>query len=102
MTEAELQATLIEHLKEHGWKVHHETDSRRSKPGWPDIVALNADGRLFVAELKTATGKVSPSQEEWLEHWGLVQGRIAFGSGAMFVGVVRPDDLDEVLDWTAG
>lgn len=102
MTEAELQQVLIEALRTAGWHCHHETDSRRTKPGWPDIVALGTDGRLFVAELKTASGKVSPAQKEWLESWGAVQGRLAFGTGAMFVGVVRPDDLPAVLEWISG
>lgn len=46
-------------------KWHHETDSRRSKSGFPDLVIAGPGGVMFV-ELKTDKGRVSKDQEEWI------------------------------------
>jgi hypothetical protein len=43
---------------------HHETDSRRSNAGLPDIIAVR-DGRLVFAELKTERGRLRPEQQAW-------------------------------------
>jgi hypothetical protein len=45
---------------------HHETDSRRSKKGFPDLVIAGPNGVIF-AELKTDTGRVTPEQNRWIE-----------------------------------
>lgn len=86
MTEAEFQKKITDlcdwlHLK---W--HHETDSRKSKRGWPDLVIAGDNGVIFT-ELKRENGKVSPEQQEWID-----QLRVA---GAT-VYVWRPSDWDEV------
>lgn len=47
-------------------KWHHETDSRRSKAGFPDLVIAGPEGVVF-AELKTEKGKVSKKQQEWMD-----------------------------------
>jgi hypothetical protein len=47
-------------------KWHHETDSRRSKKGFPDLLIAGPGGVLFV-ELKSAKGKTTAEQEEWLD-----------------------------------
>lgn len=43
---------------------HHETDSRRSRAGFPDLVIVG-NAVIFV-ELKAPKGRVSPDQQRWL------------------------------------
>lgn len=46
---------------------YHTHDSRRSNPGFPDLVLLNArSGRLIFVELKAQSGRVRPEQETWI------------------------------------
>lgn len=66
---------------------YHVYDSRRSNPGWPDIVAIRR-GRMVVAELKTMAGKVTRDQQEWLDGFAGVLGVEAF--------LWRPSDVREV------
>ena len=87
MTEREWQTQVVQCLKLHGWRVYHTYDSRRSQPGFPDLVASNIRLRATIhVELKTETGKTSPAQETWLS-------TIA-ASG--YARVWRPSDWDEV------
>jgi hypothetical protein len=48
-----------------GWMVFHTHDSRRSEPGFPDLVLLRE--RVVWAELKTDTGRLTPAQVAWVE-----------------------------------
>ena len=45
---------------------HHETDSRRSKKGFPDLVISGPGGTIF-AELKAQRGKITPDQQAWID-----------------------------------
>lgn len=63
--EAGFQATVVQLAELHGWRLYHTHDSRRSNPGFPDLVLVR-DGVLIFAELKSETGRVSPAQTEWL------------------------------------
>lgn len=65
MTEAELQQRITDLCDWMKLTWHHETDSRRSKAGFPDLVIVGPGGVLF-AELKTEKGRVSPEQQVWL------------------------------------
>lgn len=47
------------------WRYYHTYDSRRSAPGFPDVVLVR-DHRLIFAELKTDTGRITPAQLAWL------------------------------------
>jgi hypothetical protein len=51
MTEKQLQGAVVELAKRLGYLVYHTFDSRRSNPGWPDLV-LCKPPRLIFAELK--------------------------------------------------
>lgn len=104
MTEAELQATLIgtgkgeRHpgaFQTYGYIVHHETDSRRTRAGFPDVVAVHpVTGWMFVLELKSERGRVRPEQVEWLH----AMKAAAQVNAHLFAGLIRPRDLDRLLD----
>jgi hypothetical protein len=66
MTEAELQAQILDLCKHMGLLAYHTYDSRRSVPGFPDLVIVGKDHMLY-RELKTDRGRVSEEQDLWLE-----------------------------------
>ena len=72
-----------------GWLCYHTHDSRRSEPGFPDIVMVRPPSVLF-AELKTDTGRVTPAQRMWLEALGRCPGIEAY--------VWRPSDFDAIVE----
>lgn len=74
MTERELQSAVIECARLLGWTVAHFRPALTAKgwrtpveadgAGFPDLVLVRGP-RMFFAELKSATGRLSPAQEEW-------------------------------------
>jgi hypothetical protein len=68
MTEAQLLGKIRYLARLYGWRrVYHTHDSRRSDPGFPDLVLVHPGQRRIVfAELKTATGRTTPVQDAWL------------------------------------
>jgi hypothetical protein len=44
---------------------YHTHDSRRSEPGFPDLVVVGPQGVLF-RELKSTRGRVTADQQRWL------------------------------------
>jgi hypothetical protein len=66
MAEKDFQRDVERFARRNGWKVYHTRDSRKSEPGFPDIVMIRSP-RLIVAELKTDTGQPTEEQLEWLE-----------------------------------
>ncbi len=83
MPEKELQANVIKWAKLHGWKVYHTHDSRRSEPGFPDLLMIRNDQALAI-ELKSQKGKLTEAQIDWLT---------AFASIAGFQAMIlRPSD----------
>lgn len=68
MTEAELLGAVREVARMYGWLCYHTHDSRRSEPGFPDLVLVHPrTGELLFAELKAAKGRVSQAQQTWLD-----------------------------------
>jgi hypothetical protein len=74
MTEAELQANVIELAHALGWLIVHQrpaltTSGYRTAiqgdKGFPDVVAAK-DGRVLLAELKTQTGRLTAEQQRWV------------------------------------
>lgn len=72
LSEASLESRLVELAKLHGWLAYHTHDSRRSAPGFPDWILLR-DDRLLAIELKSATGKPTEKQLEWLRAFARVR-----------------------------
>lgn len=66
VTEKEFQARVLTLARLNGWKTYHTHDSRRSAPGFPDLVLVRPP-RLIFAELKSAKGRLRPEQRVWLE-----------------------------------
>lgn len=89
MTEAQLQDAIRDLAKLRGWLFFHPYDSRRSTPGWPDLFLVHPrTGQIVVAELKSASGRLSPAQQQWIA---------AFAAAGITVHVWRPEHLrDEI------
>ena len=100
MTERDLQDSIRVAAMRTGWLVFHDHDSRRSDPGFPDLVLCRrADDtawrgpRLLFIELKTDKGKATPFQQVWLS---------ALGAAGQVARIVRPVDLDWLYRVLAG
>ena len=65
-TEREFQDAVVQLAQLCGWWIYHTHDSRRSAPGFPDLV-LAKQGRVVFAELKSQRGRVSEPQRAWLD-----------------------------------
>lgn len=87
MTEREWQSEVLNAARTLGWTAYHTHDSRRSEPGFPDLVLVR--DRLIMAELKTDTGKPSTDQLRWL--------RLLERAGVE-VYLWQPKDRDGVLN----
>jgi hypothetical protein len=64
VTEAQLQAAVLELCGWLGLRAYHPYDSRRSVAGWPDLVIVGR--QVLYRELKSASGVVSAAQKDWL------------------------------------
>lgn len=85
MTEKVWQAQVCHLAHTCHWSWYHTHDSRRSQPGFPDLVLVRE--RIIYVELKTQVGRLSPEQVRWkllLE--------VAGGEWYLW----RPSDLEEV------
>ena len=67
LTEKEWMQQVVTLARLKGWLCYHTHDSRRSEPGFPDLVLVKAGHPVIFAELKTEKGRVMPSQAMWLE-----------------------------------
>ena len=65
MTEEEWLQQVRELARLKGWLNYHTRSSRRSDPGFPDLVLVRGD-RLIFAELKREKGRLTESQRTWL------------------------------------
>ena len=66
-------AAICELADLRGWMTYHTYDSRRSTPGFPDLVAVRGS-RLVFAELKAAKGRLRSAQRWWLDQLAQVPG----------------------------
>ena len=65
ISEKHFQQQVIDLAKLHGWKVYHTFDSRKSEPGFPDLVLVRGEMLRFI-EAKSETGRLSEAQTEWI------------------------------------
>lgn len=65
MRESQFQEQVVELATLYGWKHFHVYDSRRTDPGWPDLILVRVP-ELLAVELKTQRGRLSPAQEQWI------------------------------------
>lgn len=77
----------LAHLRR--WFGYHTYDSRRSQPGFPDLVLLRGP-RCVVAELKSETGRLTTAQQAWLTAFRQIP--------ALEVHLWRPSDWPRVLE----
>lgn len=72
LSEAALQRLVIDTARWAGFVHYHTVDSRKSRPGFPDLVLVHvASGRLLFVELKSTSGRIRPEQQEWIGHLSL-------------------------------
>ena len=92
-------ATIVEHLLDlFGWTWKHDEPAVRQSGTWatafrgargfPDYVAVR-DGRLVFAEIKNERGRISSSQNDWLE-------QLRKTSAEVYLW--RPDDVEQIKD----
>jgi hypothetical protein len=99
ISERQFQAALIELAKWHGWKVFHPLPAQNSRGSWrtaqagdigfPDLVLVHPERGVIFAELKTAIGKLSDAQNDWL---------LALYAAGAEAYVWRPRDIDYIKD----
>ena len=89
LSEKEYQAQILELACTLGWIYIHAYDSRRSTPGFPDLVLARAP-RVIFAEIKRDGLVLSLAQEVW-------GGELAQCPGVEYY-VWRPSDWDSVVE----
>lgn len=91
MREQDLQAAIVQAAGLSGWLTYHTYDSRRSVPGFPDLVLVHP-GRTIIlfAELKSEKGKLTADQILWLT---------SLARATPDVYVWRPEHYDAALAW---
>ena len=97
--EADLQRTIIEAARLHGFRVAHFRPARTEKgwrtplegdAGFPDLI-LALDGSVLAWELKGERGRLTAEQEAWRDALGNLAG------GTIDYDLVRPHTLDRAL-----
>lgn len=86
-TEREFQTDVLRLAAMFDWRVFHTFDSRRSAPGFPDLVLIRPP-RVIFAELKAPGGRVRPEQALWLHDLDQCPGVESY--------LWRPEDLQFV------
>ena len=86
--ERDFQSHVVTYARLKGWLCYHTHDSRRSEPGFPDLVLVKGT-RVIFAELKSKTGKTTKEQEQWL--------RALSGVETVDACLWRPEDWDHIL-----
>lgn len=89
--EEAFQREVLAFARRNGWKCYHARDSRRSEPGFPDIVAMRAGVQLAI-ELKMPGNKATAEQLTWLE---------LFAECGAKTGVYYPKDWPKIVELLA-
>jgi hypothetical protein len=85
MSERQFQDLLVETAITLGYVTYHTHDSRRSDPGFPDLVCVKPGRPVLFVEVKAEKGRVSPIQQLWVD-------TINEASGDAMALVIRPRD----------
>jgi hypothetical protein len=86
LTEQDIQRGITDLLKQLGFRTYHTWLSKRSDPGFPDVVAVrHRDGAVVAVECKSKNGRVTRDQAEWIHAFQQVP-------GCLFAHVVGPTD----------
>jgi hypothetical protein len=94
ISERDFQNRVVELARLRHWLVYHTHDSRRSDPGFPDLVMVRG-GVLVFAELKSQKGRTTLAQREWLLGLDGV-GRTSYE--VVKVHVWRPADWPQIVE----
>lgn len=86
--ERDFQQLVLQAAAFYGWLAYHTYDSRRSQPGFPDLVLCHPSGDFLLAELKSERGRVRPEQHRWLA---------ALSASQIEWHVWRPSQIDSIL-----
>lgn len=98
LSEKAFQAQVVQLAKTLGWRVQFHWQERHSPAGWPDLTLWRTPrdgrpGRVLLAELKSAKGKLSPAQAQTIGE---------LRDCGLDVRVWRPDDFDSIAATLGG
>jgi hypothetical protein len=97
MTHTQLQNQVMEVCKQLGnWRFYHTFNSKRSEPGFPDLVLVrphteSASGRLVFSELKTKGDRPTIPQQHWLDD-------LAHSVAGVETYLWYPSDLSNIVE----
>ena len=89
VTEAELQATIVETAELCGWLVFHDNDSRRNTVS-PTSCSSNHPGSCCRAEI-TPNGRIRPEQRIWMDQLAECD--------TVASAIIRPEHLDQTIEY---
>lgn len=94
MPERVLQDQVVKLARLRHWMAYHTYSSRRSAPGFPDLVLVerpdfraSGRGRALFVELKSQDGRCTEDQLAWIE---------AMRFAGLDARIWRPGDWDEI------
>jgi len=93
LTEKAFQSHVLALARMYQWRTFHVYDSRRSAPGFPDLL-LCKPPVLLLAELKTDHGRLTPAQSEWVSVLGQCT--------TIATHLWRPADLPRIVEILTG
>src|SRR5438105_1266822 len=88
ISEKEFLGQVREAARLFGWMVYHTHDSRRSEPGFPDLVLVRGHRLLFI-ELKVGMNRLTVAQTNWLD---------ALREAGANVCIARPENWVPLMD----
>ena len=89
ISERTFQAQVIAAAEAMGWLCYHTHDSRRSAPGFPDLIMVRGY-RMVALELKVGRNKPTVYQVRWLAAL-----REVWQVDALWA---KPDDWDKLME----
>lgn len=93
VTEKVFMAAVVRLAREAGYLTYHTWSAKRSPAGFPDLVIVHPTRHempVFMVEVKTATGQVTPAQQAWVD---------ALDGRSTVSAIWRPEDLSMIRRW---